>query len=90
MACPITLLRDWFAGEPGVKRDAARPVAGGAGVDTGAVGGGAGVKQAFISKLERRADLYVTTLRRFIEAMEGRLEIRALFPGGSVPDQRVR
>jgi hypothetical protein len=48
------------------------------------------VKQAFISKLERRADLYVTTLRRFIEAMEGRLEIRALFPGGSVPDQRVR
>ena len=43
-----------------------------------------GVKQAFISKLERRADMYVTTLRKFIEAMGGKLEIRAVFPGGSV------
>ena len=58
--------------------------AGGAGVDAGAVGGIAGVKQAFISKLERRADMYVTTLRKFIEAMGGKLEIRAVFPGGSV------
>ena len=43
-----------------------------------------GVKQAFISKLEHRADMYVTTLAKFIEAMGGKLEIRAVFPDGSV------
>jgi DNA-binding XRE family transcriptional regulator len=43
-----------------------------------------GVKQASISKLERRADMYVSTLARFIEAMGGKLEIRACFPEGSV------
>ena len=42
------------------------------------------MKQAFISKLERRADMYVTTLRKFIEAMGGRLEMRAVFREGSV------
>ncbi|SPE43095.1 Transcriptional regulator, XRE family [Candidatus Sulfopaludibacter sp. SbA3] len=43
-----------------------------------------GVKQASISKMERRADMYVSTLARFIEAMGGTLEIRASFPDGSV------
>ena len=43
-----------------------------------------GVSQAAISKLERRADMYVTTLRKFIEAMGGRLEMRAVFREGSV------
>jgi transcriptional regulator with XRE-family HTH domain len=43
-----------------------------------------GVKQAAISKLERRADMYVSTLRQFIEAMGGQLEIRAVFPDGDV------
>ncbi|HEX9870197.1 MAG TPA: XRE family transcriptional regulator, partial [Candidatus Tectomicrobia bacterium] len=43
-----------------------------------------GVKQAAISKLERRADMYVSTLRHFIEAMGGQLEIRAVFPDGDV------
>ena len=43
-----------------------------------------GVKQASISKLERRADMYVSTLAKFIEAMGGKLEIRACFPEGSV------
>jgi len=43
-----------------------------------------GVKQAYISKLERRADMYVTTLAKFIEAMGGRLEMRAVFADGSV------
>src|SRR5437879_6498711 len=42
------------------------------------------VNQAAISKLERRADMYVSTLARFIEAMGGTLEIRAVFPEGSV------
>jgi DNA-binding XRE family transcriptional regulator len=43
-----------------------------------------GVKQASISKMERRADMYVSTLAKFIEAMGGKLEIRACFPEGSV------
>lgn len=43
-----------------------------------------GVKQASISKMERRADMYVSTLAKFIEAMGGTLEIRAHFPEGSV------
>jgi DNA-binding XRE family transcriptional regulator len=43
-----------------------------------------GIKQATVSKIERRADLYVSTLARFIEAMGGELEIRAVFPEGSV------
>jgi len=43
-----------------------------------------GIKQATVSKIERRADLYVSTLARFIEAMGGELEIRAVFPEGPV------
>ena len=37
-----------------------------------------------ISKLERRADLLVSTLRRYVEAMGGRLDIVATFPDGEV------
>jgi len=40
--------------------------------------------QAQISKLERRADLYVGTLRAVVEAMGGHLEITARFPDGEV------
>jgi DNA-binding transcriptional regulator YiaG len=42
------------------------------------------VKQGSVSKLERRTDLYISTLRRYIEAMGGDLELRANFPDGSV------
>jgi transcriptional regulator with XRE-family HTH domain len=42
------------------------------------------VKQAAVSKIERRADMYVSTLRDFISAMGGELEITARFPDGSV------
>ena len=42
------------------------------------------VNQAAISKLERRTDMYISTLRRFVKAMGGELEIRASFPEGSV------
>jgi transcriptional regulator len=38
------------------------------------------VKQAEISKMERRTDMYVSTLRNYIEAMGGTLEIIARFP----------
>jgi DNA-binding XRE family transcriptional regulator len=37
-----------------------------------------------ISKLERRADMLVSTLRRYVEAMGGSLEIVATFPDGEV------
>lgn len=43
-----------------------------------------GTNQAAVSKLERRADMYISTLQHTIEAMGGKLEIRATFPEGSV------
>ena len=42
------------------------------------------VNQPSISKLERRTDMYISTLRRFVEAMGGELEISACFPEGRV------
>lgn len=42
------------------------------------------VKQASISKLERRTDMYISTLRNFIQAMGGELEIKAVFPDGVI------
>lgn len=42
------------------------------------------VKQASISKMERRTDMYVSTLQDFVRAMGGQLEIRAVFPDGVV------
>jgi DNA-binding XRE family transcriptional regulator len=40
--------------------------------------------QGNISKLEKRADMYLSTLRSYVEAMGGSLEIRAVFPDGEV------
>jgi ribosome-binding protein aMBF1 (putative translation factor) len=40
--------------------------------------------QSAIAKLEHRTDMYVSNLRRCIEAMGGTLEIVAHFPDGSV------
>lgn len=40
--------------------------------------------QPEISKIERRTDVYLSTLRRYIEAMGGELEIVARFPEGAV------
>ncbi len=42
------------------------------------------ITQASVSKMEKRADMYVSTLRSFIQAMGGELEIKAIFPEGSV------
>lgn len=42
------------------------------------------VNQSAISKMERRADMYVSTLQDFVRAMGGQLEIRAVFPDGTV------
>jgi hypothetical protein len=43
-----------------------------------------GVNQAAVSKLERRADMYVSTLHDFVKAMGGELKITAKFPEGTV------
>jgi len=43
------------------------------------------VQPPAIATLERRMDLYVSTLRRCIAAMGGTLEIVVHFPDGSVP-----
>jgi transcriptional regulator with XRE-family HTH domain len=40
------------------------------------------VNQAAVSKAERRTDLYISTLRKHIEAMGGILIIQAEFPEG--------
>jgi DNA-binding XRE family transcriptional regulator len=40
--------------------------------------------QGNISKLEKRTDMYLSTLRSYVEAMGGVLEIRAVFPDGEV------
>jgi transcriptional regulator with XRE-family HTH domain len=42
------------------------------------------VGQPAVAKLERRADMYVSNLRRYVEALGGELEITARFPEGSV------
>ncbi len=42
------------------------------------------VRQPAVAKLEKKTDMYISTLRRFIEAMGGRLEITAHFPEGDV------
>ena len=40
--------------------------------------------QGNISKLEKRTDMYISTLRSYVEAMGVTLEIRAVFPDGDV------
>ena len=42
------------------------------------------IKQPAVAKIEKKADMYISTLRRFVEAMGGQLEIRAHFPDGDV------
>jgi hypothetical protein len=42
------------------------------------------VNQAAVSKLERRADMYVSALQSFVKAMGGELKITARFPEGTV------
>jgi hypothetical protein len=42
------------------------------------------ITQASVSKMEKRTDMFVSTLRSFVQAMGGELEIRAIFPDGIV------
>jgi len=49
-----------------------------------------GIKQAAVSKMERRADMYVSTLYAMIKAMGGTLQILAVFPQGKVEIDQFR
>lgn len=43
-----------------------------------------GVNQPAVTKMERRADIRVSSLKKIVEAMGGSLEIKARFPQGDV------
>ena len=43
-----------------------------------------GINRGAVSKMEGQTDMYVSTLRRFVEAMDGELRIVARFPEGNV------
>lgn len=47
-------------------------------------------QQANISQIERRTDMYISTLREYIEAMGGELDIIARFPEGEVRINQFR
>jgi transcriptional regulator with XRE-family HTH domain len=49
-----------------------------------------GTKQAAISKLERRTDMYLSTLQSIVKAMGGELRIEAVFPEGAVEINQFR
>lgn len=44
-----------------------------------------GIAQGAVSKIEKRGDMHVGTLRKHIEAMGGSLQLRAVFPDAEVP-----
>jgi hypothetical protein len=47
------------------------------------------VSQAQVSRVENQADLYLSTLRTYIEALGGELQIRVAFPGGEWTDVAI-
>jgi DNA-binding XRE family transcriptional regulator len=49
-----------------------------------AVANALGVTQANISRIEHEEDLYLSTLRGYLAALGGELEINAVFPDGTV------
>lgn len=48
------------------------------------VSAGMHVDQAAVSKLERRSDMYLSTLSSYVRAMGGQLRITVSFPDGEV------
>ncbi len=42
------------------------------------------INQGAVSMMEKRTDMYVSTLRNYIEAMGGELKITAEFPDGAI------
>jgi DNA-binding XRE family transcriptional regulator len=50
-----------------------------------AVAGNLGVSQANVSRIEHEEDVYLSTVRSYVEALGGKLEIRAIFAEGEYP-----
>jgi len=48
------------------------------------------IKQASVSKMETQTDMYISTMRKYIEAMGGELEIIAKFPEGNVKVEKFK
>jgi transcriptional regulator with XRE-family HTH domain len=48
------------------------------------------VSQGAVSKVERRTDMYISTLRSYVRAVGGDLQIRAIFPDGDVVIDQFR
>lgn len=40
------------------------------------------IQQGAVSRMEKRSDLLLSTLREYVGALGGRLEVRAVFPDG--------
>jgi predicted transcriptional regulator/DNA-binding XRE family transcriptional regulator len=55
----------------------------GAGLTQAQIAARLGVNQAAISKIERRGDVHISSLVKYIEALGGRLRVDALFDGAS-------
>lgn len=55
-----------------------------AGKSQGEVARALGIKQPSLSKLEKQSDMQVSTLRKIVKALGGRLEVIARFPKGTV------
>jgi transcriptional regulator with XRE-family HTH domain len=49
-----------------------------------AVAAALGVRQLAVSRLERRQDLHISTLRNYVAALGGRLELTVRLPGRAV------
>lgn len=48
------------------------------------------IKQAALARLENRTDMYISSLRKYIVAMGGELDIVARFPEGEVHIQNLQ
>jgi len=42
------------------------------------------INQGAVSRMEKRTDMYVSTLRSYIQAMGGQLQVKAIFAEGEV------
>jgi DNA-binding XRE family transcriptional regulator len=47
------------------------------------------IKQAALARLENRTDMYISSLRKYILALGGELDIVARFPSGEVHIQKL-
>jgi DNA-binding XRE family transcriptional regulator len=48
------------------------------------------IKQASVSKMETQTDMYISTMRKYVEAMGGELEIIAKFPEGNIKVKKFK